>query len=49
VLATPDSVRTFRLATAVTDTAEVSDRFHLKPLLRAVTFPQSAFAHRSGS
>jgi hypothetical protein len=43
VLATPDSVRTFRLATAVTKTVEVSDRFHLKPLLRAVAFPQHAF------
>jgi hypothetical protein len=43
VLATPDSVRTFRLATAVTDMAEVSDRFHLTPLLRAIAFPQHAF------
>lgn len=43
VLATPDSVRTFRLATAITDIAEVSDRFHLKPLLRAIAFPQTAF------
>ena len=43
VLATPDNVRTFRLATAVTETVEVSDRFHLKPLLRAVAFPQHAF------
>jgi hypothetical protein len=43
VLATPDSVRTFRLATAVTETVEVSDRFHLKPLLRAIAFPQNAF------
>lgn len=43
VLATPDSVRTFRLATAVADTVEVSDRFHLKPLLRAIAFPQHAF------
>jgi hypothetical protein len=43
VLATPDSVRTFRLATAITDTVEVSDRFHLKPLLRAIAFPQHAF------
>ena len=40
VLATPDSVRTFRLATAITDMVEVSDRFHLKPLLRAIAFPQ---------
>ena len=43
VLATPDSVRTFRLATAVTETVEVSDRFHIKPLLRAIAFPQTAF------
>lgn len=43
VLATPDSVRTFRLATAVAESAEVSDRFHLKPLLRAIAFPQNAF------
>jgi hypothetical protein len=43
VLATPDSVRTFRLATAISDKVEVSDRFHLKPLLRAIAFPQHAF------
>ncbi len=43
VLATPDSLRTFRLATAVTEMVEVSDRFHLKPLLRAMAFPQHAF------
>jgi hypothetical protein len=42
VLATPDNIRTFRLATAVADNVEVSDRFHLKPLLRAVAFPQHA-------
>ena len=43
VLATPDSVRTFRLATAISETVEVSDRFHLKPLLRAIAFPQNTF------
>jgi hypothetical protein len=43
VLATPDSVRTFRLATGVTDTIEVSDRFFLKPLLRGMALPQHAF------
>jgi hypothetical protein len=43
ILATPETVRTYRLATAVTDTVEVSDRYHLKPLLRAVAFPQHAF------
>lgn len=43
VLATPESVRTFRLATAIADSVEVSDRFHLKPLLRAIAFPQHTF------
>jgi hypothetical protein len=43
ILATPDSVRTFRLATAVADMVEVSDRFQLKALLRAIAFPQHAF------
>ncbi|SFF25647.1 hypothetical protein SAMN04488523_1407 [Sulfitobacter brevis] len=43
VLATPDSLRTFRLATEVTKTVEVSDRFRLKPLMRAMAFPQHAF------
>jgi hypothetical protein len=43
ILATPDSLRTFRLATEVTKTVEVSDRFHLKPLTRAMAFPQHAF------
>jgi hypothetical protein len=43
VLATPDSLRTFRLATSITDTVQVSDRFHMKPLLRAIAFPQTAF------
>jgi hypothetical protein len=36
-------LRTFRLATKVTETVEVSDRFHLKPLMRAMAFPQHAF------
>lgn len=43
VLVTPDRLRTFRLATAVPATVEVSDRFHLKPLLRAQAFTQHAF------
>jgi hypothetical protein len=42
VLATPDSLRAYRLANRLTSTAQVSDRFHLKPLLRAATFPQDA-------
>lgn len=43
VLATPDSLRTFRLANRLQSRVEVADRFHLKPLLRAVTFPHEAF------
>jgi hypothetical protein len=43
VLATPDGVRTFRVPNALTAMVEVSDRFHLKPLFRAVTFPNTCF------
>jgi hypothetical protein len=43
ILATPDVIRTFRLANDLSPTVEVSDRFHLTPLLRAVTFSHSAF------
>ncbi|WP_108484318.1 hypothetical protein [Oceaniglobus ichthyenteri] len=42
ILATPDRIITYRLANKLTDMVAVSDRFHLKPLLRAVTFPQAA-------
>jgi len=43
VFARPDSLRTFRLPNHLVSMVEVSDRFHLKPLLRSVTFPQVAF------
>jgi len=43
VLATPDHVQTFRLPNAFQSIVEVSDRFHLKPLIRTVTFPNSCF------
>ncbi len=43
VLATPEVMRTFRLPNRLTGMAEVSDRFHLKPLIRAITFPHAAF------
>lgn len=43
VLMTPDDMRTFRLANKLHESVEVSDRFHLKPLLRAVAFPHTAF------
>lgn len=42
IFATPDTIRTFRLANKLTEMVEVSDRFHLKPLLRAVTFRNAA-------
>ena len=42
ILATPTQLRTYRLASDLTDMVAVSDRFHLKPLLRAVTFPNAA-------
>ena len=43
VFATPAGLRTFRLPTRLQPMAEVSDRFHIKPLLRVVTVPQSGF------
>ncbi len=43
IYATPDNVRTFRVPNALTASFDVSDRFHLKPLLRAVTFGQAAY------
>jgi hypothetical protein len=43
VLATPDRLRTFRLASRVAPTTQVSDRFHLKPLLRALTQPHAGY------
>lgn len=42
-LATPDHLWTFRLANRVVPTVQVSDRFHLKPLLRAASNPRSGF------
>ncbi len=43
VFATPDGARTFRLPNRLGSEVEVADRFDIKPLLRAVTFPQAAF------
>ncbi|WGD36517.1 hypothetical protein [Lysinibacter sp. HNR] len=40
---TPQSIQTFRLPNVLESTVEVADRFYVKPLLRAVTFPQAAF------
>jgi hypothetical protein len=43
VFATPDTTVTFRLANRLLSRVEVADRFYVKPLLRALTFPHVAF------
>ncbi len=43
IFVTQDSIRTYRLPNRIDAVVEVSDRFHLKPLLRALTFPHAAF------
>jgi hypothetical protein len=43
VLVTPSQIRTYRLANLLTQQVEVADRFLLKPLLRAITFPHSCY------
>jgi hypothetical protein len=43
VFASPSGLRTFRLPNRLRSAVEVADRFAVKPLLRAVTFPQAAF------
>ena len=51
LFASPDGLRTFRLPSHLPNVVEVADRFYVKPLLRATTFPQAAFvlALASGS
>jgi hypothetical protein len=43
VFADPRGLRSFRLPNQLTAALEVADRYYVKPLLRAVTFPQTAF------
>ncbi len=43
VFADPRGLRSFRLPNRLTAAVEVADRYYVKPLLRAVTFPQTAF------
>ena len=43
IYGTPDSVLTFRVANRLEPQVVVSDRFHLKPLLRAVTFSHAGY------
>lgn len=43
ILATPERVRTWRLPNRLVAIVERADRFHVKPMLRAMTFPYEAF------
>ncbi|HJQ47667.1 MAG TPA: hypothetical protein VJ870_15320 [Amycolatopsis sp.] len=43
VFATPNSLRSFRLPNRLTPAVVSGTRFFVKPLMRAVTFPQTAF------
>ncbi|MCC5987237.1 MAG: hypothetical protein JJT95_06105 [Pararhodobacter sp.] len=43
VFVTPDSLRAFRLPNHLKAIVQVSDRFHIKPILRAVSVQQHAF------
>ena len=43
IFATAEKIRTYRLPNTLTPMVQVSDRLHLKPLFRAITFPHSAF------
>jgi hypothetical protein len=43
IFATPENMRTFRVPNALEPLVIVSDRFHMKPLLRSVSFPRSCY------
>lgn len=43
IFVTPNSLRTFRLPSRLASSVHVSDRFHINPMLRAVTFGQDAY------
>lgn len=43
IFVSPASEQTFRIPNDLSASVHVSDRFHTKPLLRAVTFPNAAF------
>lgn len=49
VFVTPTGARTYRLPNKLTNIVEVSDRFHLKPLIRSITFPHHAFVLAIGA
>ena len=43
IFATPDSHRSYRLPNKLSAMVQVADRFHLKPLIRAISVQQHAF------
>lgn len=43
VFITPEESAVFRLANRLDTQLEVADRFYVKPLIRAITFPQAAY------
>lgn len=43
IFVTPDATRTYRLPSKLKSSVHVSDRFHIKPLLRSCTFPHEAY------
>ena len=43
IFATPESLRTYRVPNALQAIVEVSDRFFVKPLFRAVSFPNACY------
>ncbi|HSE73662.1 MAG TPA: hypothetical protein VLB05_04055 [Dongiaceae bacterium] len=43
IFATPENMRTFRVPNALETLVEVSDRFHVKPLLRSVSFTHTCY------
>lgn len=43
IFATPESHRSYRLPNRLTAMVQVADRFHLKPLIRAISVEQHAF------
>ena len=43
IYATPDNLRTFRVPNALGPLVEVSDRFHLRPLLRSISFCNACY------
>jgi hypothetical protein len=43
IFATPETIFTFRVPNHFTEQVVVSDRFHVKPLTRTITFPNTAW------